>query len=102
VGAKCHLRNDAAGMDQPACAGVSSRGIRAAALWEFRHDTVAIVYLCPRAGSSNPRRLTIRERGKVVFSLEWQNGDQLRSCYRPGEWGRVIRACLKTPSGMRV
>jgi hypothetical protein len=28
-----------------------------------------------------------RERGKIVFSLEWQNGKQLRSSYRPGEWG---------------
>jgi hypothetical protein len=32
-----------------------------------------------------PHRLTIRERGKAVFSLEWQNGNQLRSSYRPGE-----------------
>ena len=61
-----------------------------------------IVYLCPRSGSSNPHRPTIRERGKIVFSLEWLDGEQLRSSYRPGEWGRVMRECLKTPSGMRV
>jgi hypothetical protein len=63
-------------------------------LWEFRHDYVAIVYLCPRSGSSNPHRLTIRENGKVVFLLEWQDGEQLRSSYRPGEWGHVVRQCL--------
>jgi hypothetical protein len=61
---------------------------------EFRHCSVAIVYLCPRAGSSKPHRLTIRERGKVVFSLEWQDGQKLRSSYRPGGWGRVMRQCL--------
>jgi hypothetical protein len=42
------------------------------------------------------------ERDKIVFSLEWLDGEQLRSSYRPGEWGRVMRECLKTPSGMRV
>ena len=62
---------------------------------EFRHNSVVIVYLSPRPGSSNPQRLTIRENGKVVFSLEWQDGEQLRSSYRPGEWGRVMRRCLK-------
>jgi hypothetical protein len=71
-------------------------------LWEFRRNSVSIVYLCPRAGSSNPHRLTIRESGKIVFLLEWQNGEQLRSSYKPGEWGRVMRQCLKTPSGTRV
>jgi hypothetical protein len=71
-------------------------------VWEFRHNSVAIVYLSPRAGSLKPHRLTIRERGKIVFSLEWQNGNQLQSSYRPGEWGRVMRQCLKAPSGMRV
>jgi hypothetical protein len=71
-------------------------------VWEFRHNSAAIVYLCPRSGSSNPHRLTIRERGKIVFSLEWLDGEQLRSSYRPSEWGRVMRECLKTPSGMRV
>ena len=69
---------------------------------EFRHNSVAIVYYCPRPGSSNPHRLMIRERGKIVFSLEWQDGQQLRSSYRPGEWGRVMRQCLKTSSGIRV
>ena len=67
---------------------------------EFRHNSVVIVYLCPRSVSSNPHRLTIRERGKIVFSR--LDGEQLRSSYRPGEWGRVMRECLKTPSGMRV
>jgi hypothetical protein len=47
-------------------------------VWEFRHNSAAIVYLCPRSGSSNPHRLTIRERGKIVFSLEWLDGEQLR------------------------
>ena len=63
-------------------------------VWEFRHNSVAIVYLSPRAGSLKSHRLTIRERGKIVFSLEWQNGEQLRSSYKPGEWGRVMRRCL--------
>jgi hypothetical protein len=71
-------------------------------VWEFRHNSVSIVYLSPRAESLKPHRLTIRERGKIVFSLEWQNGNQLQSSYRPGEWGRVMRQCLKAPSGMRV
>jgi hypothetical protein len=71
-------------------------------VWEFRHNSVAIVYLSPRAGSLKPHRLTIRERGKIVFSLEWQDGNQQQSSYRPGEWGRVMRQCLKAPSGMRV
>ena len=52
---------------------------------EFRHNSVAIVYYCPRPGSSNPHRLMIHERGKIVFSLEWQNGERLCSSYRPGE-----------------
>jgi hypothetical protein len=66
---------------------------------EFRHNSVAIVYLSPRPGSSNPHRLTIRERGKIVFSLEWQDGQQLRSNYMPGEWGRVMRRCLNEREG---
>jgi hypothetical protein len=65
---------------------------------EFRHNAVTIVYLSPRAGSLTPHRLTIRERGKVVFLLEWNDAQQLRSSYRPGEWGRVMRRCLKVSS----
>jgi hypothetical protein len=60
---------------------------------------VSIVYLCPRAGSLKPHRLTIRERGRIVFALEWQNEEQLRSSYKPGEWGRVMRRCLKGREG---
>ena len=66
---------------------------------EFRHNSVAIVYLSPRPGSSKSHRLTIRERGKIVFLLEWLDGEQLRSSYRPGEWGRVVRRCLKGREG---
>jgi hypothetical protein len=58
-----------------------------------------IGYLCPRAGSLKPHRLTIRERGRIVFALEWQNGEQPRSSYKPGEWGRVMRRCLKGREG---
>jgi hypothetical protein len=65
---------------------------------EFRHNSVAIVYLSPRPGSWKSRLLTIRENGKVVFLLEWNDGQQLRSKYKPGEWGRVMRRCLKVPS----
>jgi hypothetical protein len=65
---------------------------------EFRHNSVVIVYLCPRSGSSNPHRLTIRERGKIVFSLEWQNGEQLRSSCRPGEWESLLRRCGRLPA----
>ena len=65
---------------------------------EFRHNNVAIVYYCPRPGSVKPHRLAIRERGKIVFSLEWQDGKQLRSSYKPGEWGRVMRRCDRMPA----
>lgn len=64
----------------------------------FRHNSVAIAYLSPRPGSWKSRLLTIRENGKVVFLLEWNDGQQLRSKYKPGEWGRVMRRCLKVPS----
>ena len=59
---------------------------------EFRHNSVAIAYLSPRPGSWKSHLLTIHENGKVVFLLE------LRSKYKPGEWGRVMRRCLKVPS----
>jgi hypothetical protein len=65
---------------------------------EFRHNSIAIVYLSPRPGSWKSHLLTIREKGKVVFLLEWNDGQQLRSKYKPGEWGRVMRRCLKVPS----
>ena len=65
---------------------------------EFRHNSVAIVYLSPRPGSWKSHLLTIHENGKVVFLLEWNDEQQLRSKYKPGEWGRVMRRCLKVPS----
>jgi hypothetical protein len=46
-----------------------------------------------------PHRLMIRERGKIVFSLEWEpTAEQLQT----GRMGRVMRQCLKAPSGMRA
>jgi hypothetical protein len=65
-------------------------------LAEFRHNRVSIVYVRPRSPASlNPHRLTIRENGKIVFLLEWHDEEQLRSSYKQGEWGRVMRRCLK-------
>jgi hypothetical protein len=65
-------------------------------LSEFRHNSVSIVYVRPRSPASfNPRRLTIRENGKIVLLIEWSaDGEQLQSRYKPGDWGRVMRRCL--------
>jgi hypothetical protein len=63
---------------------------------DFRLNELAIDYYSPRPPSKRTHKITIRYEGKTVFVLEWDQSRQLRSTYKPGEWGPMMLRCLST------
>lgn len=61
----------------------------------FHHNELSIDVLSPRSGSALPRKLTIRYFNKMVFFLEWDDDQQYRSTYKPGEWGPIMLQCFR-------
>lgn len=60
-------------------------------LSEFNQRGVRIKYYEPKLrGSATPRKLIIRHNGEVVLLIEWTPEQQLRTSYKPGDWGPIM------------
>lgn len=64
-------------------------------LSEFDERGVRIKYYEPKLrASQTPRRLVIRHASKVVLLIEWTSDQQLRTSYKPGEWGPIMLSSI--------
>lgn len=66
-------------------------------LSEFDEHGVRIKHYKPKLrASATPSKLIIRHKGEIVLLIEWTPDQQMRSSYKPGEWGPTMIRCLRS------